>query len=151
MVSHNINGDTMKLKKGATISLFLSIWAGLIVVGFLTGTNMIAENIIELSTHPANALYNMFVRAFTNPLFIGLMVGTSVLAGGFAVFSGGNNFSVLYILPMAIILTLLNIFLLPTGVLTSETVSAPSEIQVLYTLFIGLLTVATVVSFTSGR
>ena len=151
MVSYSVNGDTMKLKKGATISLFLSIWAGLIVVGFLTGTNMLAENIVELAEHPGDALYDMFKDAFTNPLFIGLMVGTSILSGGFALFSGGNNFSVLYILPMAIIFTLLNIFLLPTGVLTSETISAPNEIQVLYTLFIGLLTVATVVSFVSGR
>lgn len=138
----------MRMIKSASLALYFSIWMGLIVVGTLLGYNMMASSIETLLMDPITGTYNLIVTAFTNPSFVLLATGLTVASLLTSTILGAN-FSILYIIPMALVITLLNLFMLPTKLLLDANIPAP--ISAIYVVFIGALTILTILQFTSGR
>jgi len=139
------------VNKGASLSLFISIWLGIIITGFLLGYNAQVERYTQLYNDPIGGMYTLLYEAFTNPRFLVFVSVTAVVTGGLTSILTGNSFAMLFILPMAIIFGMINIFILPTDIILMGGFDIPVEIQTIYSLILGSVTILTIVSFTAGR
>jgi len=133
--------------KASSLSLYISIWMGLIVVGNLLGMTMLTADVMALLNDPITGSINLIISALQSPVFIALSVGLAIV--GLVGLSTGGGFSVLYIIPLAIISFFLNLFILPTQLLMDANI--PQPISFIYIVFIGALSLLTIVQFTSGR
>lgn len=135
--------------KGATLSLYISLWLGIILVGYLLGYDLYAQRFKKLLDNPISGTFDLLTNAFSDWRFLVLVFGTTLAAGGFASYLTGGGFSLLYIIPMAMILTFMEIFIIPTDIILKSTI--PDEIKIIYSAFIGGLTILTIIAFTGGR
>lgn len=160
----------MRLSKGVSLALYISIWFGLIIVAItLRGATFLdqMQEVKSLSENPVEATQNIISRAFSDPTFLTMILGGTVLAGFFISILTGNNFIVIYVVPIVLIFGLLNMFSIPTQTVTGEVLGNETieilsgdpirdsgeirTIQAIFSLFLALLTVLTIFSFISGR
>lgn len=132
-----------------SLTLYLSIWTGFILVGFLLGLNPIQANIAQLYQDPVQGMYDIVKNGFENELFLVLILGSTLIAGGLTSVITGGGFSIMYVIPLGIVIGVLELFILPSQVLISADVIP--EVQIVYVVFVGVLTVLTIASFTTGR
>jgi hypothetical protein len=146
----------MIYRKAASLTLLLSIWAGIIGVGVLaypSGYKSTWDQIQTVYSNPVGAIPVIIKNAFSAGnlgMFGGLLVAGAVSAVIFTTSVLGGGFSQLFAIPLLIIFAVVNMFVLPTTQILSES-GAPYAVQVIYTLFIGTLTILTALTFTSGR
>jgi uncharacterized membrane protein len=105
-----------------------------------------------MTTDPISGVTNIIKTAFTGGLgsfFLIIMAGSAATAFISSYLTGGG-FSLLFAIPLIIIMGVVTMFALPTTEILREG-NLPEQIQIIYTVFIGGLTVLTVISFMSGR
>jgi len=140
--------------KGATLTYLISIYMGLIMVGFL----MFPDSYSDISTqmmimfeNPVVGIPAMIINAFTGPN--AFYIATSLTLGGVAIaittalFGGG--FTLLFALPLMIVVAVLNFLALPTAQILSSPL--PDAAKWVWILFIGALNLVTALTFTAGR
>jgi hypothetical protein len=141
----------------ATLTLYASIWAGLLIMGVLLVPSHymgIWENMEYIRTDPIWGSLDLMVNAFTSETTVQIF-GAVLLGGGVIIatanYLGGGGFSLLFVIPFVIVFAFVVTFGLPTVTVLSTTSGLPLEFQVVYTILIGFLTVLTIFTFMAGR
>jgi len=155
---------------GASLTLFVSIWLGILVVSmFMDGSeflNQATDALTLISENPIMGIVDLIYKAFTNTFFGNTLLGGMLVAGGMAYGAvSGNSFFVFFAVPLFLILQLTSIFTLPTASFTSDSLdvgvtadigTGPADsgwqmIKTVYAMFMGALVLLTILSFVSGR
>lgn len=97
----------------------------------------------EIQNPFSGGIINQIFALITNPAFL-----ISIGLAAFVPFLTGGNFSVLYVIPIAILFALSNFLILPTSFLLS--VNMPVEISVILLGFMNLWLMLIVVEFIRG-
>jgi hypothetical protein len=91
-----------------------------------------------------NSIINMIYSIFTNPAFLLILIGSMVT--GFLL--SGSNFSVIYIIPIFILLVVVNLFVFPTSFLFDE--ALPVLMKVVIGMLFNIFLILSVVEFIRG-
>jgi hypothetical protein len=159
--------------KGASLTLFISIWTGLIIAGILLypekymGPGSISDAVVTAYTQSQQgnflgAIMTIIQNGFTSPnaaLILGLMLVGGFFAGGLMSVATGGGFSLLFAIPTLLIVAVLGFYVLPiTQIMadtscaaTSSAVPTPCPVQLIFILIFGGLTLLTVWTFIAGR
>lgn len=139
----------------ASVTLYFSIMIGLILSGLFFFPQEYSQTWSLLSDFLENPLVGG-IRIFENAFrgsgsiyLLGLITLGTIASIRLASQVFGGGFSLLFAIPLVIIYSLMNIFLLPTSIILNSPL--PYELKVFYTMLIGGLTLLTMVTFTSGR
>ena len=139
-----------------TLTTYISIWFGLILVGY----SMFPEHYIEsknvimgMSETPVETFIFIMRSAYTSVTSNWLLSALALTGVATSVFSsyqlGGGGFSLLFAIPLLIILAVFNMFLFPTTMILDT--AMPELIKIAIVGFLGLMTVLTGIQFTAGR
>lgn len=141
----------------ASLTAYLSIWAGIIIVGFLVfGSQWLdAMNIFaEMSQDPSGSILEYISSAFDVKgiaFYIGSIMFLGIVSATITnVFSGGGM-SLLFVIPALLIFTVITLMFIPLNTYVVAISEMPFELKMIYSLFMGLLTFLTFISFTGGR
>ncbi len=151
-------------KKGATMTFLVSIWIGIIIAAVLIGgdpgspqasiTDRWYNQILPILQDPIGQFPTLLKNAFSSPssaALVGIMIGGTVGLPLLANFLTGGGFSLLFAIPMVFIFAVINLFVLPTMDVINGSLGLPTEFQFMYTIFLSVLTIVTIISFTTGR
>jgi len=95
---------------------YIFILFGMSAVLYLFGyTSPFLDIVSHTQGNIATDLLNQFILLFTSTTFLAIL-GVSAVA---SYFTGGSNFSVTYLIPILLIMTMLNFFILPTSFIIS--------------------------------
>lgn len=161
---------TTKRSKSASLTLFVSIWLGILVVSmFMDGSeflNQATDALALISENPVMGVVDLIFKAFTNTFFGSALFGGAFVAGSIVIGAlTGNSFFVFFAVPLFLILQLTSIFTLPTASFSSDSLdvgatadigTGPTDsgwqmIKTVYSMFMGALVLLTIMSFVSGR
>lgn len=159
-----------KRSVGASTTLYVCIWLGLLVVSFLMdGSEYLTASsgvLQQFSVSPVQGVVALIGSAFSSNYFGMTILSGIFIVGSIAVTSltGGNSFFVFFAIPLLMIMQLLTIFQPMTDSTVSDTgsdvlsyisvgSSPPSVlvIRAIFNMFLGALSLLTVYSFISGR
>jgi hypothetical protein len=138
----------------ASMTYLVSIYMALIIVGnllFPANWVGISAAFISLYNNPVEALTNLLINAFTNGqllTFVATVLGTAAVAT-VAVILGGGGAAILFAIPAILVLTIVNLFALPTQIIFSS--AMPTEIKFIVMMVLGALNLVTIWTYTSGR
>ena len=140
---------------GASLTLYLSIWLGLIIMGIALYPEHwmdVWNNLQIIFSNPITGIVTVIKNAFQNgsmQWLLGIFIGTIVVGGIASVFTGGG-FNSLFTIPLILGFSIVIMFMLPTSIILTQT-DFPFMGKVIVTLILGGLTLITIISFTSGR
>lgn len=143
----------------ASMTLFISIWTGLIVAGVMMAPSIPGapnqyqsywDNLVLIYQDPITAIPQIVLNAFKSPLAIFLMVGL-LASGAVAVTNvlSGGGFSLLFVIPLLIVMAMITIYAMPTTMIMNS--DLPSQFKIIYIAIMGGLTLLTAISFMAGR
>ena len=140
--------------KSATMTYLVSVYIGMIIAGVFMYPTHFTDTYSQLETlyaNPIGTILDMVLTAFNGPMrdLILLMLGISALGSVTTLLTGGG-FSALFAIPLLLIVSVVNLFVLPTTVIMND-LSMPSEIKFVYSLILSGLLLVTIYSFTAGR
>lgn len=141
----------------ASLTAYLSIWVGIILVGFLIFNEQWLDSMnvfAGIIQDPSGSILEYLSSAFDVKgiaFYIGSIMFLGVVAATVTnVFSGGGM-SLLFVIPALLIFTIITLMFIPLNAYVVAISNMPFELKMIYSLFMGLLTFLTFVSFTGGR
>lgn len=130
------------------LSTYLFVLFGISMVFYLMGYQ--PAMFVELSSavgteeSAAQKIINNIYAIFTNPAFL-VMLGVSAVSS-FLV--AGGNFSIFYIIPLMILVTIANMFILPSSYLFDNTL--PFFFRTAIAIFFNLFLTLAIIEFVKG-
>ncbi len=130
------------------LSVFLFILFGLSLSGYLIGYQPMAFEVfaqnVGTSESVAQSIINGIFSIFTNPAFL-LAIGITAVAGFLL---GGSGFSVVFIVPLFMLMIIANMFILPTSFFFDATLDPLTKNII--GIMINLFLVLTIIGFVRG-
>lgn len=102
------------------IALIFGITIAFMLIGYATNTDQYQTGITVLqqyglfSSEFGSKILQLFIAALTNPANWALIGGAFLIT-----FATGGGFSVMYLIPLLILIPLINVFVLPANLFTS--------------------------------
>lgn len=141
----------------ASLSLYMSIWFGIVLVGVLMYPSHYQSSmdmIMNMATDPVDSFWLIMQTAFSSITGNWVLGALTLLAFGVGAYSsyqlGGGGFSILFAVPLLIIISVFTVFVLPITTVMSQT-DMPLVLQYTFFGFLGLMTIMTGIQFTAGR
>ena len=144
----------MKMGLGTYLIVLFGISVVFYLMGYApAGVQMISafasSTGVDLATGQTTAdfgatVLNTLLGIFTNPVFL-ISVGLASVA---SFLGGGNNFSVMYLIPIIILVAFANLFLMPSAVFYDVTL--PVEMRLILAVFFNLWLVLAIIGFVRG-
>jgi hypothetical protein len=130
------------MKISAYIMIVFGISVSLYLLGY-TPVFMALAGQVGTSQPITATLFNSLIAIFTNPIFL---IGLAV--AGLTGFLSGGNFSVIYVIPLLMIISIANIFVLPTSYLLM--LDIPLVIQLIINTLLNTMLMLSIVEFIRG-
>lgn len=140
-----------------SLTSYLSIWVGIIVVGFLLAPNTwqkTIENLSEYLANPTTSFIDFLKYAFNREgllLYIGGIMFFGMAGAIVTNFISGGGVSLLFLIPALLIFAVITLLLNPLSIYMTTVQDVPMQVRLIYVLFMGVLTFLTMISFTGGR